>query len=49
MKQIGIMLAGCRIEYLVIGGAAQQCGVLEKGDILTQVNGKKVFPQHTST
>jgi S1-C subfamily serine protease len=37
--QVGIMLRGCIIDNMVIGGPAYNVGLLRRGDIITGVDG----------
>lgn len=38
----GLMLAGCMVDNMVIGGPADLCDVLDKGDKIVTVDGQPV-------
>lgn len=40
--QVGMMLMGCTIENMVLGGPAYNSHELDKGDIILKVDGEQV-------
>ena len=46
MSTVGIMLTGCQVDNLLIGGPACNSGQLEKGDLVVSIDGNEVTDEN---